>query len=190
MFQHIPQKKEYRKRTGGFTFVETLVAIAVLLLAIAGPLFLASQGLRAARIARDQVNANYLAQEAIEYIRYKRDTNVLQNNDWMTLLSPCVEPNACVLDIFTNTITNCTDKGGCPVLFHEGTGKYGYGDDDGFLEGGTIPSDWIATKFTRDITITDIVAGREAEIAVTVSWQDGMIERSYTLRENILNWQE
>lgn len=53
----------------GFTLVETLVAIAILMIAIAGPLTIASKGLTAATYAKNQVIASFLAQDLIEYVK-------------------------------------------------------------------------------------------------------------------------
>lgn len=56
-----------------FTLVETLVAITILTLAVAGPLFTASRAIVAAQGARYQLIASHLAQEGIEYVRVMRD---------------------------------------------------------------------------------------------------------------------
>lgn len=53
----------------GFTLVETLVAVAMLMIAIAGPLTIVSKGLTAATYAKNQVIASFLAQDLIEYIK-------------------------------------------------------------------------------------------------------------------------
>lgn len=172
----------------GFTFVESLVAISILLLAVVGPLFLASQGLRAARIARDQINANYLAQEVIEYIRYRRDTNALTaQDDWLAGLSDCIAPNSCRIDVTadlpTDTIALCSGDGGaCPVInFNDTTGEYGYGDGQA----------WVETKFVRTISIdTSAAPTREAAVTVTITWKDGMINRTYPVTENLMNWEQ
>ena len=90
----------------GFTLIETLVAILILTTAIAGPLTIASRGLNAALIAKDQTTASYLAQDAIEYVRAVRDTNRLLGGDWLTgaggsgaitNLSGCISQN-CIVD--------------------------------------------------------------------------------------------
>jgi prepilin-type N-terminal cleavage/methylation domain-containing protein len=61
----------------GFTLIETMVAIAILLLAVAGPLVVASRAMIAAEIAQDQLTASNLAQEGIEYVRMMRDDEYL-----------------------------------------------------------------------------------------------------------------
>lgn len=181
------KKRTHRYTTSrGFTFIEMLVAVSILVLSVVGPMYLASQGLRAARIARDQINANYLVQEAVEYIRYRRDTNMLKNQDWMTGLQLCFN-QACMIDIFgppdipIESITPC--DGVCdPIRFHEDTGKYGgYGESE--------ETGWVATKFTRTITIDGVQDDQEIAVSVTVSWQDGLINRTYTVTEHLFNWQ-
>src|SRR5688572_14888059 len=100
-------KSQKLKASQGFTFVETLVAIAILLMAIAAPLTLGSQGLAASRVARDQVIATYLAQEAIEYARNIRDGNTLAGNPWLQGLEDCID-DICMLDVPAGRIERCT----------------------------------------------------------------------------------
>lgn len=63
----------------GFTLVETMVAITVLTVAVAGPLVTANRAIVAAYTARDQLIASYLAQEGLEYVRAMRDNVYLAN---------------------------------------------------------------------------------------------------------------
>ena len=61
----------------GFTLIEAMVAITIVTLSIAGPLYTASRAIVAAENARDQLIASYLAQEGIEYVRMMRDDEYL-----------------------------------------------------------------------------------------------------------------
>jgi prepilin-type N-terminal cleavage/methylation domain-containing protein len=70
------------KQARGFTLVETLVAVLLLTVAIAGPLTIISKSLITALVAKDQVTAFFLAQDAVEYVRFVRDTNKLQDSAW------------------------------------------------------------------------------------------------------------
>ncbi len=161
----------------GFTLIETLVAITVLLMAVAAPLTLGSQGLTASRIARDQVVGTYLIQEGIEYIRNTRDTNILSGDDWLLGIDACLD-GLCVIDVPQNEVESCGKECG-PMSYNEETGLYGYGSG----------SDWKETKFTRDITIEESISGIEMHVVVSVSWYDGLISRSVEADEYLLNWQ-
>lgn len=64
-------------KSQGFTLIETLIAVGILALAIAGPMYSANSALVAAEISGQQLTASYLAQEGIEYIRAMRDDEYL-----------------------------------------------------------------------------------------------------------------
>ncbi len=57
----------------GFTLVEALVAISILMVAIAAPMSLAQKGTGATEFSTDQMIATYLAQDAIEAVKNIRD---------------------------------------------------------------------------------------------------------------------
>jgi Tfp pilus assembly protein PilV len=168
--------------SAGFTFVETLVAITVLLLAITAPLSIGSEGLTASRVAKHQVTAVYLIQDAIEYIRYVRDTNSLNTTaSWLEGLSECMNGSSCRIDTrrdITNTLAVQTCTGSCPVISTNST-SYLYGYD----------ATWNATVFTRTIEITEAQAGSEAIVTVQVSWQDGRVTRTLAIEERLFDWQ-
>lgn len=62
----------------GFTLVETLVAIAIIMLAITGPFMSAERTIVVASIVRDKMTASFLAQEGVEYARALRDKVYLE----------------------------------------------------------------------------------------------------------------
>lgn len=62
----------------GFTLVETLVAISVLLVVIIGPISAAQKGIQQAYYANEQLSAVFLAQETIEAVRQRRDDLALE----------------------------------------------------------------------------------------------------------------
>lgn len=163
----------------GFTFVETLVAIAVLLLAVVAPLSLVYQSLAASRVARNQVTAIYLAQESIEFIRATRDGNALSGNTWLQGLSDCVSDDGCYIDIPEADVHPCT--GDCPILqYNPETYLYGYNSGVKATED---------TVFRRIITMEETVPDQEVRVEARVEWMEGGAERNVTLDEYIFNWQ-
>lgn len=82
------------KQNNGFTLVEALVAISILMIAIASPMTLAQKGLSTATQSKDQMIAAFLAQDAIEAVKNIRDQIALRgtDSDWLnsTVLDRCV----------------------------------------------------------------------------------------------------
>ncbi|KKT14523.1 MAG: hypothetical protein UW83_C0046G0007 [Parcubacteria group bacterium GW2011_GWD1_44_9] len=168
----------------GFTIVESLVAIAILVLVITGTASAIQTGISSYIFSKNQIIAFYLAQEGFEQIRNMRDENGLKSQDWLTGISanssdPCYFGNACIIDpVISNVPTRCSaGPGNCPVLRQDAsTGFFGY------------ESSWTAVIFRREIVLTQINAN-EVSILVTVDWSKGLVNRQFRARENILNWQ-
>ena len=159
----------------GFTLIETLVAVTLLAVAVAEPLTLAARGLSSSLLARDQITAFFLAQEGVELVRNARDTNALTGANWLSGI-PTDGDGAFTVDAKTASggISSCS--GDCaPLNYDETTGFYTYSAGD-------------ASKFTRTITV-ETVSAYEVEILVTIEWQTGVFNRSFTIAEHISNWQ-
>ncbi|MBI4855207.1 MAG: hypothetical protein HY818_00455 [Acetobacterium woodii] len=167
----------------GFTLVETLVAISILLMAVVVPLVLISGNIALIFSVKDKITATYLAEDAIDFIKYKIDTNFNTPQYWLTGI-PCVGGGACQVDSFNDAMVLCS--GTCPVLqFDSTTGIYGY-------------SSGSASKFTRTVTITGLtpstndpyptMAPQEVIITATVSWQDHGASKQTTISEHAFSW--
>jgi prepilin-type N-terminal cleavage/methylation domain-containing protein len=171
------------RRAGGFTLIETLVAVLLLSSAIAGPLTIASKGLSASLIARDQMIAFYLAQDAVEYVRFVRDTNKLSGNPWLANLDACTGADGCTVDPSSGTVDACS--GACPYInkYDDGSGHVYFS----YTEGTQTPQ-----MFARTVTLAAPPDGGTDEkvLTVTVSWraQSG-VTRNIVVRENLFNWQ-
>lgn len=110
----------------GFTIVETLVAVAILMIAIAGPLTVAHNGLLASVTARDRLVASYLAQDAMEYIKAVRDENVSSGEtNWLfeianAPLTSCNDiSDQCTVDTLTGLFSS-----GNPQVYTSTDGRY------------------------------------------------------------------
>ncbi len=185
-------------KPNGFTLIETMVAIFVLMVAIAGPLTLASKGLQATLTAKDQETAYYLAQDAVEYVRWARDTNKLKGSTWLAGLDgtanghtnnggaggTCTGASGCNIDSLQDTTTSCS--GTCAALNFDSTNNY-YSYTSG-----------TASIYTRTVKIVTPVGTNncttghacEASVNVTVTWSDQAgIQRKIAVNESIFDWQ-
>lgn len=164
----------------GFTLIETLVAISVLSLSLAGILSLSSISIRSSAVAVDQIKALFLANEGIEYVRNKRDSNILKGEeDWLDGLDNCFiseNPAGCYIDVFPagHAFSACLG-GTCPKLrFSDTFNRFNY-DASGK-----------ETKFVRKISIETIVED-EIRVISEISWSRGGEERGFSLNEHLFN---
>jgi Tfp pilus assembly protein PilV len=72
--------KKVNKLSGGFTLVETLIAISIFSLSIIALMSILGGGISNTNYAKTKITASYLAQEGIEYVRNMRDNYVLYTN--------------------------------------------------------------------------------------------------------------
>ena len=126
----------------GYSFVEVLVAIAILLVGLVGPLTIASTGLKNATFAREQNIAFFLAQEGIEGIVYLREEAGLENLendslstwDWVDRLpDACFTGSRCAMDITRFVVYECRPIAMCDLyLYDTGSVRYRHtvGGDD------------------------------------------------------------
>jgi type II secretory pathway pseudopilin PulG len=174
-----------------FTFIETLVAISILLIALVAPMSLAQDGIRGARLAQDQIVAFYLAQEGLEMVRNIRDQNKLDGGDILEDLGGCVvDPNVpsqagCLMDSgdtnfgVTSCGSDCGPIGFYPYSGSGNTGVYGYG-----------VAGYIDTKFSRDIKVwyRNPPNRNEAVVEVTIDWELLGTPQTYTIRNTLKDW--
>ena len=185
----------------GFTLIETMVAISILTLSIAGPLFIAHRAIVAAGIARDHLTASYLAQEGIEYVRAMRDDAFLAAHQaggeglssaaWDFFLSggsaasiaQC-RATTCTLDparpMGTGSglsLQSCSSAACSPLYLANGI----YTQQSGIVGA-------VETPFTRTIQAVDISATDE-RIVSTVSWRYHDIPYSVTVYDHLTPWQ-
>jgi prepilin-type N-terminal cleavage/methylation domain-containing protein len=188
--KHFSRQKNSSKQTG-FTIIETLVAITILLVATTGPLTFAQSGLRASFLARDQIGAFYLAQDVIETIKNIRDNRGLAGTGgWLNGLVAC-KPTAVNSTVVCNMDTaqsdnihtrSCSDTGCDTPLFYDSTEKQ-------YVLYENNQADRTESKYTRTIYITELVAGQEAQIVVEVKWDSNSFsDKSVVVQENIYNW--
>lgn len=90
----------------GFTLVEALVAITVLVIGVLGPLTIAARGIADGLYAKNELAAKYLAQEAIEVVANKRASNIQNGDAWLTGINDPPPETVTLSGVpFTRTVT-------------------------------------------------------------------------------------
>src|SRR3989344_1002071 len=118
----------------GFTLIESLVAISILVAVITGTTKAIQTGISSYIFSKDQIIAFYLAQEGFEQLRNIRDENSLNDRNWLSGITqnssdPCWFGQACsVSPIESSALTRCSGgPGSCPKLRQDSaTGFFGY----------------------------------------------------------------
>ncbi len=185
-----------KKISAGFTLIETMVAITILITAVVGPMQIASKALFSSFYARDQITAYYLAQEGIEYVRHVRDSYYLTTtipSDWPSvgnnIFSKCISDQistfGCRVDVYNQKIINYTslsDISSNPLNYNSVSGMYSYEPAD-------KPS-----KYTRVVTISPDPNTNPDSLLVTstISWTGSYLlggKKSFTIKEVLYKWQ-
>ena len=194
-----------KNKQGGFTLVETLVAVSIFSMTLVAVMTSLGQGVSDTNYAKNKITAEYLAQEGIEYVRNLRDTYVLFPEtttdvawgEFSNALIPnppllCGDPHGCYFDLnpleyddltgpmFDVDIALCP-MFGCsttPLLYDAATGKYGY------TPGG------VNSGFSRAIRVEEIVDDEQTKVTSTVYWKKGSTTHSVSFSEILFNWTE
>ena len=155
------QKSVFFREPSGFTLVESLVAITVLLIGVLGPLVLATRSISEGVSTKNKITASYLTQEAVELVKGRRDLNVKKSDNWDYGLSGCNSSPGCyVNDASINDITIAACPHAlCQVMLPP--------------SGGVI--------FNREVIIN--INANIAEVTVTVTWSEkGLAQKPYVLK--------
>jgi len=190
------------KKNKGFTLVETMVAVFILSMIIISLMAVVARSLFASRYARDEITANYLLQEAVDYIRNDRDTfaflaSEITNETWENFIDKyknCEDPTrGCYVDVYlslTNptlpvTVRECPYNSNqaittCPkLLYNPNSTNSFYNYDDGQ-----------ETNFRRKIMVNVNPTNRdEIIVEAIVYWVNGDISKSRSLKTSLWRWQ-
>lgn len=190
----VPDSRFKIQDSQGFTLIETVVALALLAAALAGPVTLATRSIFHTRFSKNKLIAAHLAAEGIELVRQKRDSNIMAGNDWATDLPVTGSAISYQRDTdvtFSWPLSSCTTCG-VPLGYNSATGLYTQGCSSN------------CTIFTRVITVDrglgpenqiSIPAGKTTvpgpdrmQVTSTISWQDNAGPQSITLTQILYNW--
>lgn len=179
-------------KQAGFTVLESIVAILVLSLAISGAFAAVRQGLHQSTISKEEIRAFYLAQEAVEIVRNKRDTNQLAfindgTTNWLTgitsnIADDCYFGKVCSIDSSSYNFVSlgsayCGNSwNSCQNLKQNQTDfRYGYNIA------------WANTNFKREVMFESINA-HEVAMIVRVTWTKGLLTKEFKIKTHLFNW--
>jgi hypothetical protein len=159
------------------------------MIAVAGPLVVASKGLTSALYSKDQMIATFLAQESMETIKNIRDNNISSDpqRGWLTGYDRCFlnDSAPCDASAFDQTVilTGCNNVSskGCPL----------YVNSSGYTRN---PSGATPTIFYRSFYFTGVnPAGciatncTEVRVNVVLNWNEGTIPYQVELTSQMTN---
>lgn len=156
----------------GFTLLETIVALTVIIAAMTGPIALTTRGIFDAKFAKNKLVAADLAQEGLEIIRQCRDNNILKSRAWDFSMGA----GDWQADVISSTLLQCplSPFTGAALLRDSNSGLYNYVSGN-------------STMFTRRVTISKPAADQMFVVS-SVTWSEGGIGRVMTLQETLYNW--
>src|SRR3989344_5895019 len=187
-FLQLKINNKTKNKFNGFTLVETLVGISILLMAVVAPLVLITSNITAVFSVKDKITALYLAEDAVDYVKYKIDTNFNKGDtNWLAGIDPwCINGNSCEVDSYNDNVGLYT---GTVLKFNSNTtsptsGVYGY------------TSSWQDSKFRRIVTVANASQDPnpntplpdEVIITATILWQDHGVEKQTTISEHAFAW--
>jgi prepilin-type N-terminal cleavage/methylation domain-containing protein len=203
-------QKNNLKFKKGFTLVEAMVAIFILTVALSAMLGLTANSVFDARYARNEIVANYLLQEAADYIRNDRDTIAFQHNgggDWTSFLNKYgynngVGSNTCF--VLSSALPTSTDgcylepadaipvpslcntspvfgSSRCPLLYFDPDAI----NNDFYNYHGTGTE----SNFKRQILMSISPSNPdELWVKVNLEWKNGNLVKSRSLQLSLLKW--
>lgn len=171
----------------GFTLIETLIAILILTLTLNAFFTLISNSIFSAQYARNKITANYLAQEAIDYIRNDRDSIAFQNNDWDGFIQKydkCLTEEGCYFDVLEDPVQpKYCQTSSCQTFYYNSNS--GSSSIKNYY---TYTTTLVETPFERRIIMTKSNLDQEIDITVKVKWLNGKTAHTKILTTSLLNW--
>lgn len=169
---------------GGYSLVEVMISVSVLLIATIGPMTIAAQGIKSAAFSLEQNTAFFIAQEGIEAMVALRNEAVLNEiensgDSWAWFDALYAGGGVCNgvsgacsfgIDFRDDTISNnystntcgAGNEGNCLLYLNETNNRAVYSHD---ASGASGPS-----AFTRIITVEEITPDVVADVTVQVTW--------------------
>ncbi len=165
------------KNKGGFNLLETIIAIAVILVGVVGVIILMGQSARSIRVASNRIIASHLAEEAIEVVVNIRDTNWIKGNGWRTNIPSTTKG---IVDYSSTSVTETNNPANyCLSLV------------DDFYIHQEPPCNTIFKRHVEVSEKSETIGGEAVdfiEVRAVVEWSQQGEDRSITLVNHLYDW--
>ncbi len=171
---------KFNNNRKGFSIIEVIIAIAILLVGILGVYGAFFAITSATAGISNRFIASYLGQEGLEIIRNLRDKNFIAKTvPWSSGLTvaPCTPPTGCQADYKAQSASDLQSFASTPLLINS-DGLYEYGSGS-------------ASLFQRRITVTPVTilgAADALNVVVSVTWTYKGQLLTYDVNEYLYNW--
>jgi len=201
-----PRTYKLAPSSRGFTLIETVVAILILSISLGALFTLAAGGFFSVRYARNQIVADNMLQEALEYVRNSRDNAFQAGVSWTTwqeqalnvdtnglpigigTTSGCFAAGGCTVDPYVTTFNVKQCSGTCANIYYSSTAQFfGYLDRFPYA---VCPCEAtpLRTSYVRTIRATRDASGNIITITATVTWLNGNATRTVSQSTMVSNW--
>lgn len=173
----------------GFSLIEVLVAISLLLIALVGPMTFFARNSQSTEVANDRAIATFLAQEGAELIQkirddrtleYFLDTYFLETDDgWSQFrddVAACMNGSPCGVSINESGVVNvidCPSSGACRLWYDADANRSRFSHNN----------DGAETQFIRTIELHSPSGAndREVEVMSRVQWESTALSGSQSV---------
>lgn len=171
MMHHV--LKKLKQSSPGFSLIEMMAVLVIVSLGLIGVASLATQSIQAQTINRGNIIAYQLAQEGIEIIRQRRDSNWLQGLDW----DDAIGTGSYCVDYFKPDIRLVAAAGECQLYLDA---------SDWYRSPYVLSTGSTATPFYRLVTID--VATSSMSVKTIVTWTDRSRAHRFEAETELYDW--
>lgn len=185
--------KYAKSQQSGFSLVETLVAITILLVVIVGPMKISSKASNSSSFSNEQVVAFFLAQEGAEIAQKARDDAIIKSflptghtdydaDPWATFIREvsnprpfrwCYAADGCGLELNTDDdgtlkpVERCNGAGSCRLYYDSSNERARYTHE---------PAGNTQTPYTRIVYFETMPGDQQVKVTSRVYWRSGSIK--------------
>jgi prepilin-type N-terminal cleavage/methylation domain-containing protein len=174
------------KKQSGFSLIETMAAVLIIVIGMVGVLSLVAQNIKAQNINKNELIASQLAQEGLEITRWKRDRSLASGSNWQNFKNIFINggsfDGSFIIDYFGNIklSVDIIDEFDAKLNINNAADFYCHYS----MDSTNCPSN--PSIFSRLIEITDNVD--YLDVKCTVQWQERGQPKQYVASTLLYDW--